>query len=150
MDTVSYDVFTDAFLSKISEFDFIGMGDQESADIIDGYMKRAISEFRKICKYDFSTTANDLLREFLVSVPDDEIDEIANIISEGMVVQWMKPFVYKQEGLENVLNTRDFTTYSPAELLMRIGDAYKKAQADFTNDMREYSYNHGDLKSLHL
>ena len=65
-------------------------------------------------------------------------------------MQWMKPYTYSQENLENVLNTRDFTTYSPAELLMRVGNAYEKAQKDFTKMMREYSYNHGDLTDLHL
>lgn len=150
MTSVSYDIFTDAFLQKIMEYDFINMKEDERTLIIDGYMKRAISEFRNVCRYDFSTTANDMLREFTVEVSDDDIDELAEIISEGMVVQWMKPFTYKQEGLENVLNTKDFSTYSPAELLLRIGEAYKKSQRDFTNKVREYSYNHGDLTDLHL
>ena len=52
--------------------------------------------------------------------------------------------------LQNVLNTRDFTQYSPAELLLRVGNAYAKAQHDYTQMIREYSYNHGDLGDLHL
>lgn len=150
MNSVPYDVFTNAFLSKVTEFEFMGMRDFERNGVIDGYMKRAIADFKKICKYDLSTTADDIAREFDVEIADEDLDELAEIVSEGMLVQWMKPYTYRQEGLENVLNTRDFTTYSPAELLMRIGEAYKKAQRDFTNMMREYSYNHGDLTDLHL
>ena len=100
-------------------------------------MKRAIASFRKICKYDLSTTGDDIIREFDVDIPDEDLDEIADIVSEGMLVQWMKPYTYKQESLESVLNTKDFTTYSPAELLMRIGNAYVAARKDFTNMMRE-------------
>ena len=125
--SVSYDVFTGAFLSKVSEFDFVNMRVFERNSLIDGYM-----------------------REFDIDIADGDLDELADIISEGMLVQWMKPFTYRQESLESVLNTRDFTTYSPAELLMRIGNAYKAAQKDFTNMMREYSYNHGDLTDLHI
>lgn len=66
------------------------------------------------------------------------------------LVQWMKPYTYHQESLENVLNTKDFSTYSPAELLLRISNAYTAARKEFTNMMREYSYNHGDLTDLHL
>lgn len=150
MKTVPYDIFTGAFLAKVSEFDFASMGDFERNSVVDGYMKRAIADFRKNCQYDFSTTADDILRRFDVEVKEEDIDELAEIISEGMLVQWMKPLTYRQEGLENVLNTRDFTTYSPAELLMRVGEAYKRAQRDFTNKIREYSYNHGNLKVLHL
>ncbi len=148
--SVLYDKFTDAFLSKVSEYEFVNMRDFERNGLIDGYMKRTIASFRKICKYDLSTTGDDVIREFGIEIPDGDLEEIADIISEGMLVQWMKPYTYKQENLENVLNTKDFTTYSPSELLLRIGNAYATAQKNFTNMMREYSYNHGDLTDLHL
>ncbi len=148
--SVSYDVFVGAFLSKVTSYDFANMSAFERMTTVDGYMKRAIASFRKICKYDLSTTADDIIREFDVDIPQEDLDEIADIISEGMLVQWMKPFTYKQEGLEAILNTKDFTSYSPAELLMRIGDAHREAMANFTNMKREYSYNHGDLTDLHL
>jgi len=148
--SLSYDTFTMAFLAKISEFDFINMESESRTDIVDGYMKRAVTAFRKNCKYDLFTTANDNDRVFNIDVADDDLDELVDIISEGMLVQWMKPYVYKQENLEMLLNTRDFTSYSPAELLMRIGNAYAKAQKDYTQMIREYSYNHGDLSDLHL
>lgn len=147
--SISYDIFTDAFLNKISDFDFINLGQAERTSIVDGYMKRAISTFRKNCKYDLQSTYDDAIRKFQVDIPDEDIDEIADIVSDGMVVQWLKPFVYKQELLENVLNTKDFSTYSPAELLLRVGNAYSKAQKDYTQKIREYSFNHGDLTDLH-
>jgi hypothetical protein len=148
--SVPYDVFTGIFLAKVTEYDFLAMPAVDRTRIIDGYMKRAIASFRKICKYDLTTTADDTLREFDVDIDDDDMDEITDIISEGMVVQWLKPYTYRQEILENVLNTKDFTTYSPAELLLRVGNAYQQAKRDFTNMMREYSYVHGDLTELHL
>lgn len=147
--SVSYDVFTGAFLSKITEYTFIHIPDDDRAMIVDEYMKRAMSSFAKICKYNL-LEHDDITRSFPVSIPDEDLDEIVDIVSEGMLVQWMKPYVYRQENLENVLNTKDFTTYSPAELLMRIGNAYSKVQKDYTNMIREYSYNHGDLSDLHL
>lgn len=148
--SVPYDRFTDAFLAKITEYDFASMKDFERNGVVDGYMKRALANFRKICKYDFSTTGDDLVREFDVDVADGDMDELAEIVSEGMLVQWLKPYTYRQENLENVLSTKDFSTYSPSGLLMRVRDAYTSAQKDFTNMMREYSYNHGNLEELHL
>lgn len=148
--SVPYDKFTEGFLAKVTEFDFANMTDFERTSIVDGYMKRAISAFRKNCLYDFSSTGDDAVREFDVEVPDDDLVEIVDIISEGMLVQWMKPYTYKQENLEMILNTKDYTTYSPAELLNRVSSAYSKAQKDFVSMMREYSYNHGDLTDLHI
>ncbi len=147
---VPYDVFTGAFLAKISEYSFLSLDEEDRTEMVDGFMKRALSAFRKNCKYDLFTTGDDNARTFSVDIPDADLIEISDIVSEGMVSQWLKPYVNKQENLENVLNTKDFTTYSPAELLLRVGNAYAKAQKDYTNMIREYSYNHGDLSDLHL
>ena len=147
---VSYDIFTEAFLGKVSEYDFLKLDEYDRTVLVDGFMKRALANFRKNCAYDLFTTGDDLIRSFDIDIPNADLDEIADVVSEGMVVQWLKPYVYKQELLQNTLNTRDFTTYSPAELLLRVGNAYGKAQKDFVNMIREYSYNHGDLTDLHL
>lgn len=147
---VPYDSFTGAFLAKVTEFELSALAENARQETVDGYMKRAVSAFKKICKYDLTTTADDNVREFDIVIDADDLDEIIDIISEGMVVQWLKPYVYRQEILENVLNTRDFTTYSPAELLLRVGNAYTKAQKDYTQMIREYSYNNGNLTELHL
>ena len=147
---ISYDCFTDAFLNKINEFELSDLPDDFRDEVVDGYMKRAIADFRKNCKYDLITTQNDCCRSFMIEIDDSDIDELVEIISEGMVVQWLKPYVYKQENLENVMNTRDYTMYSPAELLMRVGNAYRQASKDYIQMIREYSYNHGDLTDLHI
>ena len=147
---LSYDVFTGAFLAKVNEYDFMQMEMFERQEIVDGFLKRAVSEFRKNCKYDLFSTADDVNRVFNVDIASEDIDELVNIISEGMLMQWMKPFVYRQENLSNVLNTVDFTTYSPAELLLRVGNAYEGVKKDYIQMIREYSYNHGKLDELHI
>lgn len=148
--SVSYDDFAGAFLSKITEFDILQLDYEDQVAIVDGLMKKALSDFRHVCKYDFITTQNDAERTFDVEVDGKDIDEIVNIISEGMVVYWLKPYIYKQQLLNNVLNTRDFTVYSPAELLKQVRTTYEQSQRDFTQMIREYSFNHGDLGSYHI
>lgn len=148
---IPYNMFTGAFLSKITEYDLLDVEDDSRQKIIDGYMKRAISTFQHICRVDFIKTADDEERVFSTELTEeDDITEIIDIVSQGMVVNWLKPYVNRQEILEMVLNTRDYTTYSPAELLYRIGAAYTNASSEFTDMMREYSYNHGDLTVLHI
>lgn len=150
--TVPYDTFIGAFLSKITEYDLIELDDSEKTSIVDDYMKRALSNttFKKVCPIDFFGGADDEDRSYTVDVDEETMDELIDIVSDGMLIQWLKPYVYKQENLEQILTTRDYTMYSPAELLMRVGNAYAKAQKDYIQHIREYSYNHGDLTSLHL
>ena len=122
--SVPYDFFIDDFLSKITEYELYMLPVPDRNDTTFGYMKRAINGFKNVCKYDLVTTRNDELYVFNIDIPNSDIDEITDIVSEGMIVQWLKPYVYKQELLENTINTRDFITYSPAELLLRVGNAY--------------------------
>lgn len=147
--TVSYDSIIGVFLSKITEFELLNLVEEDRNYILDGYLTRAAASFNKVCEYDLSLRDEET-REFTDDFEESDIDEIADILSEGMLVGWLKPYVYRQELLENVLNTNDFTTYSPAELLLRVGNAYSKAQKDYTQEIREYSFNHGDLTELHL
>lgn len=147
--SVSYDIFTEHFLDKVKEYDFIKLDEYDRTKLVDGYMKRACSQFNKICKYDI-VTGDDIVREIEADIDEADIEEIADIISEGMLVQWMKPLMYKHENYENILNTTDYSGYSPAELLHRISEAYKMCKREFSNMMKEYSYNHGDLSDLHL
>ena len=146
--SISYNTFAGAFLSKITEFELFEF--EYSEAVVDTYLKRAVSAFKKNCKYDLTTSQDDEEREFNVDVAPEDIDELVEIISEGMVVQWLKQYVYQQELLQNVMNTRDYSLYSPAELLYRVSNAYAKAQKDYTQMIREYSYNHGDLTTLHI
>lgn len=147
---IPYDLFTEAFLAKVTEYDLPSLDDLTRDDVADGFMKRALVPFRKNCKYDLLGTQDDDARGFSVDIPVADLYEIVDIVSEGMIVQWLKPYVYKQELLENVLNTRDFSTFSPAELLHRVSETYEKSKKDYTNMIREYSYNHGDLTDLHI
>lgn len=147
---LTFDVLTDAFLSKISEYDFLTLSDEDREFIVDGFMKRSIAAFKKNCLYDLTSTRDDISREFEVEIEEEDLDEIVDIISEGMVAQWMKPFLHKQEVLNNVLNTRDYTLYSPAELIHRIKEASDGVNKRFIQMIREYSFNHGALKELHI
>lgn len=147
--SVSYDLFIGAFLGKVTEYDFIHLDEYDRNNMVEGYMKRSCSQFDKVCPYDL-TDRDDIIRQFNIDIPDNEIDEILDIVSEGMLVQWMKPYVYKQDNLVQLLNTKDFTNYSPAELFRQVNSAYNSVAKRFTNMIREYSYNHGDLTELHL
>ena len=148
--TVSYDTITEAFLAKITEYDFLRLEEEDRQAIVDGYMKRACSKFSEVCKYDIAN-GDDTERTYTFdNATEDEAEEIIDIITDGMVSQWLRQHLYKQENLENMLTTRDYAHYSPAELTYRITNAYKMCRKDFISRMREYSYRHGDLTVLHI
>ena len=68
--SIPYDRFTGAFLAKITEYDFLEMKESDRQDMIDGYMKAAISAFRNSCLTDLTTTGDDEERVFCVDVSE--------------------------------------------------------------------------------
>ena len=131
-------------------YNFLRFDNELREKIVDGYMKHAIQQFSVVCK-NVIIGLDDVQRtvEFEGSTETDR-DEIVDIITEGMLVQWMKPYMYKQENLENMLNSTDFSSYSPAELLKRVHGVYDMCKKDFTNRIRNYSFDHGDSTDLHI
>lgn len=141
-----YKAFIDTFLDKISDYKLLNYEDYLVDELAVGYMKRVCTKFDKICQADLSQQ-DDNEYAFL----SDEIDdEIIDIVTDGMVVEWLRQYVNNSDNLENILNTKDFTMYSSKNLLAEIKSLYQDEQKAFTNSMREYSYNHGDLSILHL
>lgn len=59
--SVSYDLFDKAFLAKISEFEILTLDESTRQDLVDGYMKRAIANFKRIA----NTTL--LARQMIIS-----------------------------------------------------------------------------------
>ena len=141
-----YKAFIDTFLDKISDYKLLNYEDYLVDELAVGYMKRVCTKFDKICQADLSQQ-DDNEYAFL----SDEIDdEIIDIVTDGMVVEWLRQYVNNSDNLEYILNTKDFTMYSSKNLLAEIKSLYQDEQKAFTNSMREYSYNHGDLSNLHL
>lgn len=148
---IEYDAFIKAFLTKVTEYRFIHLYTEDLTELTDSYMKRAMVQFSNECgvvieAFDDAERRVELRDGLTLSQTEDIID----IVSDGMLVEWLKPYVYRQENLENMLNTQDFTAYSPAELTHRVHDVYNTCRSNFTQRMREYSYVHGDLTVLHL
>lgn len=148
--TVSYDVFTEAFLAKVTEYKFSAFSENNRQALVDGYMKRACAKFSEVCEYDIMNGDDETRTITIDGLTPGELVEIADIVSEGMLVQWMKPYVYMQKNLEMILVTSDHSVHSQAELVNRVTSLYSLCVKNYTNMVREYSYRHGDLTGLHL
>lgn len=148
--TVSYDVFTEAFVNKMTEYRFVAMNSDARQAIVDGYMKRACAQFSEVCKFDIEN-GDDETRTFTFDeMTNGELIEIVDIVSEGMLMQWMKPYMYMQKNLEMLVVTSDHSFHSQAELVNRVKSVYEMCERNFTKRIRDYSYRHGDLSDLHL
>ena len=146
---VPYDRFAQAFLSKISDYNLAMLEQYQQVELVDRFLHTACAQFARLCKYDLTGAAlDDETRTLTTDIPEYHLGEIVDIVSTGMVVAWMNTYLYRQENLQNVLNTTDFYGYSPAELLKQIRVAHKQASDNFNAAMRRYSFDNADRRDF--
>lgn len=142
MATPYSDVFN-VFLGKITDYDLPKFNDIDREDILEGYMVSACVKFNKACLVDLYDRDNDL-KQF----NNDLDDEIIDIITENMLVEWLKPKLLSTENLENALSTKDFTLFSPANLLSNIRETMRLIKKEARVLINNYSFNNANPEEL--
>ena len=139
----SFDEIYKRFLAKIADYEMLEYGEVTLEEYLLDLLTASIDDFSELCKQDISTV--DLsLSMFYVTLTQREKD----ILALGMVVHWIRPKVYNSDMLRNVLNTKDYSVYSPANLLEKMTDLLGKTETELDQKMKMYSYRNEDMASL--
>ncbi len=137
-----FSVVYGSFLSKVTDTDLSDMTEQDANSVMSDLLKQATVKFSESCKKDLSNVTQT---GFVDDLDDYEVD----ILSELMVEAWYKPHVNYTDLLRNKLSTKDFTTFSPANLQKENRESYELAHKRARSMINEYSFrmnNIGDLK----
>lgn len=139
----SFDEIYKRFLAKIADYEMLEYGEATLEEYLLDLLTASIDDFSELCKQDISTV--DLsLSMFYVTLTQREKD----VLALGMVVHWIRPKVYNSDMLRNVLNTKDYSVYSPANLLEKMTDLLEKTETELDQKMKMYSYRNEDMASL--
>jgi hypothetical protein len=131
------------FKDKITDPDLLLFTADIQSEILIGLLTSACARFNGKCIKDL-TNRDDDLQTFHIELNDTEID----IITELMVEYWTKPHLNNIENLRNHLSTKDFSTFSSANLLNSIQELYKLSRKNARSYMNEYSMSNGDFEVL--
>ena len=137
----AYTTIYNSFLDKVNDYDLADMTESMAQTSMRGWLNQAVVRFLESCKKDLTQTDNSGFTE------DLDLMEI-DILTEGMVEAWLKPIRNNLDLLRNALNTKDFTTFSPANLLDKVNDTYAMAHANFLSRIKEYSFIRNDVGDL--
>ena len=128
-----YTTIIDNFAKMITEFKFTKLLEEDRDDWIISLLNSACSKFYKKCGQNLQ------LRDevgFVEELGDDEIDILCNL----MIVEWLKPYLFSVDNLENLMSTKDYSMYSPANILKEVRNTYEFAESDAKKLMTNYTY----------
>lgn len=141
---VLYEKVYDVFRDKATEWELAELTDSVSEDILYGWLKGAINRFKDTCKNNL-LDRDEINKCFNVDITEKEID----ILAECMVYYAQKPKVNNSDLFRNGLSTKDFSTFSNANLLNAISERHKQVEKEINYMISSYSYavnNVGELK----
>jgi hypothetical protein len=143
MATLYSDIYN-SFLNRITDYDLPAFSEENRESILHGFMINACSKFKRICKNVSKIDLSDrdeTNKQFNSTLTDEQID----IITTGMIVEWVKPKYYFDENMRNILNTKDYNmAASPVNVLGGVRNTYLQVKKEFESMMNKYSFTDED------
>lgn len=142
--TSDYNAIYSRFFQRVTDYNFAGLEEELAKGIMNGWIKAVVSQPYVRRLFD-TLTFDDELEEitytlkFPVSDSEDQ-DFIEELITIGMVVQWLEPQV------DSVLNTAQFFSnseqkfYSQANHLDTLQELLKRNQNNLRKLIRDRGY----------
>lgn len=142
-----YETIYDAFQLKMMDYNLAELSDDDIDNYMRALLKRAEGQVSRVFLQngvDLSEKAVEVdqygnetvLDAYAVDLTEEEID----ILSEYMTVYRLQPYVNNSDLLRNYVNTKDFTTFSSANLLTAINSRYMAAKREAHDMLVAYSF----------
>ena len=139
----SYDKIYQRAIFRFRDYDFMKMNDDDVGDVLGHFMRSAIADFAPVCHEDL-WTRDEEKAEFA----SDLTELVQEILAAGIAYYWLSSKIMDQEVLRNSLSTKDYTYFSPANLLRESQEFRNQVRKEYRDRITQYSYRHNDIASL--
>jgi hypothetical protein len=128
-----FTVLYDSVLSKIRDYDFFNMKQDEIYKVLSDYLRPAIAAFRS-CKQDISKRTEE---GFECTLTDTEVEILANYMT---IAYLDSNYIRVPLALKQTLSSKDFNAFSPANHLEKMVEMREKYRKDNETLLVRYSY----------
>lgn len=129
--------------ARIRDYDKEGWSDELYDESEYDLLMASIDDFCDICTKDI-TDYDDELKEFNIELTRKE----QSILALGMIIHWVEPYVFNSDALKNSMSTKDYSLFSPANLLEKMSALLRDTERQFREEMNNYSFRVNDVASL--
>lgn len=139
MATAFNDIYNRAIF-KFADYSFLSKDKELKEAVLQKYLLSAIADFNPICKidlFDYDLDAGQFNNDL-----DDYTKEV---LALGVAFYWLSYKTLDTKKLKNVLNSKDYFYYSPANLLKEVQTLRETLYTEFQVKMRKYSFLDSDI-----
>ena len=128
---------------RFSDYDFFKFTEEDYESILEKYLKMAESDFVNTCLFDLKNK-DEGNKEYIEDLDDESIE----ILALGIAYYWLSRKVINSDLLKNNISTKDYTFFSPANLLREMTVLRDDVKKEFKQKIIDYSYTHGNISDL--
>ena len=140
-----FSVIYDRAVFKFMDYTFINAVTEYKEGVLQRFLMSAIVDFQHVCEVDI--TKYDLEQEQF----DNELNsEIIEILALGVAFYWLSAQALNRELLKNRIYNKDYTSYSPANLLKEVQTLRETIESEYRGKINEYSFRHGSIETLRV
>lgn len=127
---------------RITDYDVLKRAFQDHYTLMERYLMSAVSDFRPHCIYDL-TDRNEDEKCFNADLDD----ECLEILALGISYYWLSSRALSSELMANRMSTKEYTFFSPANLLGQVKELRNDVQQEFQRALVLYTYRHGNISN---
>jgi hypothetical protein len=122
---------------KFTDYSFLTAVTDLKEKVLQNYLLSAIPDFQYSCDVDLTKydTSSEEFEETLS-------DEIIEILSLGIAYYWLSAQVLNRELLKSRIHNKDYTSYSPANMLKEMRALQDTLEEDYRGKRNLYSLRH--------
>lgn len=132
------------FYLRIEDYNIVGLDESIVGEMMDGWMKSALSVpyvRRLFDKYAVDNDLGEIEYELKFPVSDDEDkDFVEEVIALGMVVQWLKPRYNSTLNTSQFFSNSEQKFYSQANHMAELREMYHQAKLEQRKLIRDRGY----------
>mgnify|MGYP006988826798 CR=1 FL=1 len=141
MATTFMDIY-DRAIFRFMDYDFMRLDAQDREDVLDRYLLSTIGDISVIIPE--LMEFNRDTKTFTADLDNETIE----LLALGVDYYWFSAKVQNSELLRNSMSTKDFTYFSPANLMRELRNVRNDLKNEYKSMVTIYSYNHGDFTQL--
>ena len=139
----SFSSIYDRAVFKFTDYTFLTTAADIKKDVLWRYLQSTIVDFTPI--YQENGLVYDVEKqEFNADLPD----EVQEILALGIAYYWLSGQALTRSLLKNILHNKDYTSYSPANLLKEIQSLKDGLGNEYRGKINTYSVRHGNIQEL--
>lgn len=142
--TSSYSQIYSCFLSKVTDYNFLNMSEEDMYDLMSTWLHNTLS-LPYVRRLFTTLNADDVIMQLsfeLKNVVDEasDFDFVLELIAKGMVVEWLEPQVNSVLNTSQMFGGKEQKFYSQSNHFKEIKDKLKEEKTELRKMIRDRGY----------